>query len=50
MKAIVEKHIGKEAYKEMLEILNGNQEYREVAASYVKDFIAQLEVQSMLEE
>ena len=50
MKAIVEKHIGKESYKEMLDILNGNQEYREVAASYVKDFISQLEVQSMLEE
>lgn len=50
MKAIVEKHIGKEAYKEILDILNGNKEYREVTASYIMDFVAQLETQRMLEE
>ncbi len=50
MEAIVEKHIGKEAYKEVLDSLNGNQEYREVAASYIEDLHAQLKAQSVLED
>lgn len=50
MKAIVEKHIGKEAYEAVLDKLNGNEEYREVAADYIEDFLIQLDEQGMLEE
>ena len=50
MNAIVEKHIGKEAYETVLDKLNGNEEYKEVAADYIEDFLIQLDEQSMLEE
>ena len=49
MKAIVEEYIGKDAYEEVLDKLNGNEEYKEIATNYIEDFLIQLDKQSMLE-
>ena len=50
MNAILERHIGKDAYEAVLDKLNGNEEYREVATDYIEDFLIQLDEQSMLNE
>ena len=50
MNAILERHIGKDAYEAVLDKLNGNEEYREVAIDYIEDFLIQLDEQSMLNE
>ena len=50
MNAIIEKHVGKEAFEAVIDNLNGNEEYKEVAANYIEDFLMQLDEQEMLEE
>ena len=50
MNAIVAKHIGKEAYQDVLDRLNGNQEFIETSAAYIEDFLIQLKNQDMIED
>lgn len=49
MKTITEKHIGKKAYHEVLSKLGGNQEFIEVSAAYIEDFLIRLKNEDMIE-
>ena len=46
---MIEKHIGKEAYQEVLGKLDDNQEFIEVSTAYIEDFLIQLNSENMIE-
>ena len=47
---MIENHIGKEAYQDVLDRLSGNQEFIETSAAYIEDFLIQLDDQNMIED